>query len=333
MKMLPMLFATALAALAQIPPGGTLPRCAGARAANCAAWLGGDGFLGLGITAPATPLHIYSTRTSSAVADSQVYSQREFGLGSNNAVSSVQGYYRNTGSTASATSHGIGVLGKVEDTTAGAITMFGAEGRVDGRATSLSATHGYVGLVGAGVFQGASRAAYLYGVEALVAATTDGTTPLDQGPAVAFYAPAIVGGAAGQKYGLYVNDPARVTDALIDGTAHVRAGAATTPASGKGIELTYSSALDYGQITAADRTAPAYKPLIIQGSLLALYVGAAPMATITSAGIQIGGGTEPTCDAGARGTVVMTHGGAGVADTLRICRKDSANNYGWAALF
>lgn len=329
-----LILATASMALAQMPPGGSsIPRCLGARTANCAAWLGADGFLGIGGIAPVVPLHVYSARTSNGLADSQVYSVWEFGLGANNAVSSVQGFYRNTGSTASSTSHGIGVLGKVEDTTAGAITLFGAEGRVDGRATSGAATHGYVGLVGAGVFQGASRGAYLYGVEGLVSSTTDGVTPLNEGPAVAFYAPAIIGGAAGQKFGLYVNDPARMTDATIDGTARVTSGPATTPAAGKGIELTYSSALDYGLIAAADRTTPSYKPLIIQGSLLALYVGASPMATLTSEGLQLGPGVEPVCNESKRNTVVLTNGGPGVGDTGRICRKDSSDNYAWAALY
>ena len=42
---------------------------------------------------------------------------------------------------------------------------------------------------------------------------------------------------------------------------------------------------------------------------------------------------EPTCDATSRGTVTAVFGGVGVADTLRICRKDAANSYAWTALY
>ena len=41
-------------------------------------------------------------------------------------------------------------------------------------------------------------------------------------------------------------------------------------------------------------------------------------------------GTEGTCDTTLRGQVVMVQGGAGVADTFRICRKDATDTYLWA---
>ena len=44
-------------------------------------------------------------------------------------------------------------------------------------------------------------------------------------------------------------------------------------------------------------------------------------------------GTEATCDATTRGQVVMVQGGAGVADTLRVCAKDAADAYAWTALY
>lgn len=50
-------------------------------------------------------------------------------------------------------------------------------------------------------------------------------------------------------------------------------------------------------------------------------------------GIQIATGTKGTCDASARGTIYYVAGGAGVADTLEVCRKDASNNYAWASLF
>ena len=41
-------------------------------------------------------------------------------------------------------------------------------------------------------------------------------------------------------------------------------------------------------------------------------------------------GTEGTCDATLRGQVVMVQGGAGVADRLRLCRKDATDTYLWS---
>lgn len=44
-------------------------------------------------------------------------------------------------------------------------------------------------------------------------------------------------------------------------------------------------------------------------------------------------GTEGTCDASNRGRLVMVQGGAGVADTFRVCSKDAADAYAWRALY
>lgn len=49
--------------------------------------------------------------------------------------------------------------------------------------------------------------------------------------------------------------------------------------------------------------------------------------------VQLTGGVEPTCNAAARGTLWMVQGGAGVADTVKVCTKDAADAYGWRALF
>jgi hypothetical protein len=43
--------------------------------------------------------------------------------------------------------------------------------------------------------------------------------------------------------------------------------------------------------------------------------------------------TEGTCDATTRGQLVMVQGGAGVADTFRVCAKDAADAYAWTALY
>jgi hypothetical protein len=48
---------------------------------------------------------------------------------------------------------------------------------------------------------------------------------------------------------------------------------------------------------------------------------------------KLANSVEATCDATARGQVVMVHGGAGVADTLRVCRKDASDNYAWTGLY
>jgi len=42
---------------------------------------------------------------------------------------------------------------------------------------------------------------------------------------------------------------------------------------------------------------------------------------------------EPTCNSSNRGKLTMVQGGAGVADTFRICRKDAADAYAWTALY
>jgi hypothetical protein len=67
--------------------------------------------------------------------------------------------------------------------------------------------------------------------------------------------------------------------------------------------------------------------------------GGTVLARVTSGGdiafriATFGAGTEAVCDATTRGQVVMVQGGAGVADTLRVCRKDAANAYAWTALY
>lgn len=49
--------------------------------------------------------------------------------------------------------------------------------------------------------------------------------------------------------------------------------------------------------------------------------------------VQLTTGTRPTCDSTYRGTIWYVAGGAGVADTLSVCRKDSSDNFAWANLF
>jgi len=50
-------------------------------------------------------------------------------------------------------------------------------------------------------------------------------------------------------------------------------------------------------------------------------------------GLKIATGTKPTCASGIRGTIYYVAGGAGVLDTLEVCRKDAADAYAWVTLF
>ena len=59
----------------------------------------------------------------------------------------------------------------------------------------------------------------------------------------------------------------------------------------------------------------------------------AAMVIASGATLRWSGSTEPTCDSSARGLVVLVTGGAGVADTWRICSKDSADVYAFRPMF
>ncbi len=50
-------------------------------------------------------------------------------------------------------------------------------------------------------------------------------------------------------------------------------------------------------------------------------------------GLQWITGPKPTCDATQRGRVWYVAGGAGVADTFEVCKKDAADSYAWTTLF
>jgi len=81
-------------------------------------------------------------------------------------------------------------------------------------------------------------------------------------------------------------------------------------------------------------------PLLLQPAFGKVGIGTeSPAQTLDvagitrSAGVQYATGTRPTCDATARGTTWYVAGGAGVADTLDVCRKDAADAYAWVTLF
>ena len=48
--------------------------------------------------------------------------------------------------------------------------------------------------------------------------------------------------------------------------------------------------------------------------------------------LELLNGTEGTCDADHRGEVVLVEGGAGVADTARMCVKDAGDSYAWTTI-
>jgi len=57
------------------------------------------------------------------------------------------------------------------------------------------------------------------------------------------------------------------------------------------------------------------------------------VGTTRSTLLMFGAGSEATCNSTNRGVVAMVQGGGGVADTLRVCRKDASDVYAWTALY
>ena len=49
-------------------------------------------------------------------------------------------------------------------------------------------------------------------------------------------------------------------------------------------------------------------------------------------GVQLTTGSKPTCNSTTRGTFWYVAGGAGVADTMEVCRKDAADSYAWVSI-
>ena len=53
---------------------------------------------------------------------------------------------------------------------------------------------------------------------------------------------------------------------------------------------------------------------------------------ISALELRLLSGSEGTCSSSTRGRIVMVFGASGATDSVRICTKDGANNYGWRAL-
>jgi hypothetical protein len=60
-----------------------------------------------------------------------------------------------------------------------------------------------------------------------------------------------------------------------------------------------------------------------------LWSYAGPIRTLS---LLLDSDTEPTCDVTTRGRIVYKAGGAGVADTVRVCAKATADTYAWTAM-
>ena len=72
------------------------------------------------------------------------------------------------------------------------------------------------------------------------------------------------------------------------------------------------------------------------GLNLDLKSGATPTSRLSvpsDGGLRWISASEQSCDAAHRGTVNYVAGGAGSADTFRICRKTASDTYGWANLY
>jgi len=135
----------------------------------------------------------------------------------NNAVAfGVYSTVTNTSSTVGTTGHMVGVMGNVTDTATGRMTIYGGERRVDGRSTDAAASHSYVGGVDKGYFQAASvsDSVLIIGTEHDISITTDGSTPLAHGLAIASYVPTMVGGLT--KYAYYAQSNAIFAGGGID---------------------------------------------------------------------------------------------------------------------
>jgi hypothetical protein len=120
----------------------------------------------------------------------------------------IEALVTNLGTSIQSTGHLIGVFGHGTDNTGGRASIYGVEGRVDGRSTNASGTHSYVGVGGRAMFQGTDtpNTVWFIAHDAQVSITTDGSTPLAKGIAVGYYMPTIVGGNT--KYAYYAQtDP------------------------------------------------------------------------------------------------------------------------------
>jgi len=167
------------------------------------------GKVGIGSDNPSYLLHVASTSNPSSGLDALIFSDWQGEFAEDAVPQAITGYLKNTGTGASTTGHGIGVLGLVEDVANSQHPLYGVEGRVNGYSQDGDAI--YTGVLGLASVQVADyTSGFAIGVQGRAEVTTDGSTPLNQGTAVAFYAPAITGGNT--KYSFWGKDPLRNDD-------------------------------------------------------------------------------------------------------------------------
>ena len=99
------------------------------------------------------------------------------------------------------------------------------------------------------------------------------------------------------------------------------------------LTLYNSAASDFGRINFGGTSSsfPALKRSTT--TIQARLADDSSYADIRVRAVQHSTGARPTCDSTSRGTTWYVAGGAGVADTFEICRKDASDVYAWVTLF
>jgi hypothetical protein len=117
----------------------------------------------------------------------------------------VYGYTHNTGNVVGGTGHLIGVVGRVDDGVNGKHDLIGVEGRIDsaGSAGALTGVFSFSTFYGSSFGVRENRGFY-----ARVLITSDGSSPIGDGIAIAYKAERIVGGAI--RYSFVGYDPIRI---------------------------------------------------------------------------------------------------------------------------
>jgi hypothetical protein len=141
--------------------------------------------------------------------DAAIAGKFEYPVIGNQIPAGVLGYMKNSGgSLPSNYGHIIGTFGLAEDTQFGTYDLYGVEGRVNSYGNS-----NIYGVLGLATHQGSTfKDRFACGMQGRVEITADGSAPLNQGIATAFYAPSIIGGAT--KYSFFGKDPLRIDNAL-----------------------------------------------------------------------------------------------------------------------
>lgn len=123
----------------------------------------------------------------------------------------IYGKFTNNGTASNSTGHGIGVIGRAFDTASGQMNLIGIEGRID----ALGSDGLHVACLGISNWEGSTFTdRTIVGHQAQVSVTSDGSTPLAEGGAIAFFAPSITGGDTSNKWSFFGQDPIRTSSAI-----------------------------------------------------------------------------------------------------------------------